>query len=249
MNSLKVVALAISLAFPVTAFAAHPLTTEDTGVQGTGNWQFELNTDRSVERYTRNASLTANATLTRGLSDTVDLAVNVPWQRNQVGEDPMETQRGWGDISVFMKWRIYEQDKLSFALKPLLMLPTGNSDKGLGSDRLQPGVTGIASWGDEKFTVLGNVGYLRADNKVGENKDIWSASVATLVSVADQFRLVAELGSYRNCDPETSKNPIFGNVGLVFSPNDKLDLDIGYRKGLNKAEVKYSVGAGVTVRW
>ncbi|WP_313082819.1 hypothetical protein [Pulveribacter sp.] len=58
------------LAAAAAAQAAHPLITDDTGTQGAGRWQFELNTDhtRARDRY---AGTTAwerelNATLTRG---------------------------------------------------------------------------------------------------------------------------------------------------------------------------------------
>jgi hypothetical protein len=31
-----------------------------------------------------------------------------------------------------VKWRFYEKDGLSFAIKPGIILPTGEEDKGLG---------------------------------------------------------------------------------------------------------------------
>ncbi|HSD39193.1 MAG TPA: transporter [Rhodocyclaceae bacterium] len=250
MKSLKLSVISLIAAAPLAAFASHPLTTDDTGVQGTGHWQFELNADRAVERDTRNIGVVSNATLTRGLSDSVDLAVSLPWRHSQVGEEDLrETQKGFGDASIAVKWRLYEQEKLSFSVKPQLVLPTANADKGLGSDRLQPGLTGAVAWGDEKLTLLGNVGYLYANNKVDDRKDIWSYSGAAVIGLTEQFRLVAEAGTYSNSDATTSKRPAFANVGLIFSPTEKLDFDIGYRHGLNKAEALYSVGAGVTVRW
>lgn len=234
---------------PVSAFAAHPLATEDTGVQGANNWQLELNADRAVDHETRFSSLSVNATLTYGLTDTLDLAFNAPWQRNQVSDDPREYQRGWGDASVFMKWRVYEQDKLSLAVKPLLYLPTGEADKGLGNDRVRPGVVGIAAWGDDDLNIFANTGYTSNDNKVGDRKDIWNASAAVMATLVPRLRGAVEVGAYSNSDPASSKHPAFANVGLIYSPTEKLDLDIGYKRGLNDAECRYSFGAGVTVRW
>jgi hypothetical protein len=231
------------------AFAAHPLTSEDTGTQGNGNWQLEVNADRAKERDTSNANIVANATLARGLGETIDFGVNLPWQRLQNGDDPRETQRGFGDASIFIKWRLYEQDKLSVALKPMVTVPTGDSDKGLGTDRSQTGINSIASWGDDTLTVLANAGYTYADNKVGDRKDILNASTAALFGVAEHFRVIGELGTNSNSDMDSAKWPAFANVGVIYSPTDKLDLDIGYRHGLNKAADLYSFGAGVTVRW
>lgn len=236
-------------AFPFAAFAAHPLSTEDTGVQGAGNWQFEFNSDAARQRNTHDSDIVANATLTTGLADTLDLALNLPWQRLQSGDDPRETQRGWGDASVFLKWRVWERDKLSLALKPQLSLPTGDHARGLGSNRYQPALTGVASWGDDRLTLLGNVGYQYADNGDGQHKDIWSTSTAALIGLTQKVRLVGELGTYTNADPASGKYPAFANIGVIYSPTDKLDLDVGYRHGLNSAEVLYQFGAGVTVRW
>lgn len=249
--AISVVRHALALGFlpPAVAFAAHPLATEDTGVQGKGNWQFELNTDRAVERNTYFTGHSVNAALTYGVSDGLDLAFNVLWQRNQVGDAPPEFLGGTGDASVFMKWRAYEDGKLSLAVKPMLSLPTGNFDKGLGSDRLRPSVIGIATWGDEKLSLSANLGYTYNNNKAGERKNIWNTSVAVMAGLGDKLKGVAEVGTYTNSDPASNTAPAFANVGLIYSPTSKLDFDIGYKRGLNDAECHHSVGAGVTVRW
>jgi hypothetical protein len=236
-------------AFPLSAFAAHPLSSEDTGVQGAGNWQLEFNSDRVRQRDTHNSDIAVNATLTRGLSDSLDLAINGAWLRLQSGDDPRETQRGWGDSAIFLKWRAWEAGKYSFALKPQLNIPTGDHAKGIGSDRYQPSLTSVGAWGDDQLMVLANLGYQYADNADGQRKDIWSVSTAVQFWVTEKLRLVSELGTYTNYDPTSKKYPAFANVGLIYSPTDKLDLDIGYRHGLNRAEALYQFGGGVTVRW
>jgi hypothetical protein len=38
-------------------------------------------------------------------------------------------------------------------------------------------------------------------------------------------------------------------LGLIFSPTDKIDLDIGVRKGLNRAETDTAFLVGATFRW
>lgn len=238
-----------ALLLPIAAFAAHPLATEDTGVQGQNNWQLELNTDRAVERETKFKSLALNATLTYGVADAIDLGVNLPWLHNQTSNEPREYQRGVGDATAFIKWRLYEADKLSLALKPVIYFATGDANKGLGNDRIRPGVTSVASWGDDKLSLSGNLGYTYNDNKVGDRKGIWSTSAAVIASLSANLRGVAEISTYTNSDADSHKRPAFANIGLIYSPNDKLDLDLGYKRGLNKAECQHSVGAGVTVRW
>ncbi len=242
-------AFAMVCALPMAAFAAHPLATEDTGVQGQDNWQLELNSDRSVERDTRFTSLAVNATLTYGLTDALDAGLNVPWQRNQVGDEPREYERGEGDISVFMKWVLYQEGKLGFAVNPILYLPTGDSDKGLGTDRANPSVIAVTTWGDEALSLSANLGYTYNDNKVGDRRNIWLASAAAMVGLVDRLRGAVEIGAYTNADTTSHKSPAFVNVGLIYSPTDKLDFDLGYKRGLNDAECRHSFGAGITVRW
>ena len=43
-------AAAVATALPLAAQAAHPLVTDDTGTQGDGNWQLEVNTDHTRTR-------------------------------------------------------------------------------------------------------------------------------------------------------------------------------------------------------
>jgi len=60
-----------ALLFASGAYGAHPLNTEDTGTQGAGGWQLELNGERSREAGVRGAQ--AAALLSYGFIDTVDL--------------------------------------------------------------------------------------------------------------------------------------------------------------------------------
>jgi hypothetical protein len=247
--AVKTLVLAVGSVVSLSALAAHPLVTEDTGVQGYGNQQFELNTDRSVAHETKFSSLSVNATYTLGVSDTLDVAYNGPWLRNQVGNSPREFQRGLGDASIFMKWRAYEDGAFSVALKPIVYFPIGDHDKGLGADRVRAGVTGVTSWSGEGYNVLANLGYTDNNNKDGDRKSIWNTSAALVVGLSDKVRGAVEAGTYTNSDATSKKYPAFANLGLIYSPTEKFDLDVGYKQGLNDAEVKRSFGAGMTVRW
>jgi hypothetical protein len=239
---------ALCLMLPTDAFAGHPLATEDSGVQGRNNVQFELSVDRAVDRSSRLTSQSVNATFTYGLADALDVAFSAPWLRNQLSENTGEFQRGVGDASIFLKWRNYQDGKLSLALKPILTLPTGDSGKGLGNDRLYPGMTGVLGWGGDRVSLSANIGYTFNDNKVGDRKDIWSSSFSAAMVLANRLSGVAELGSYRNNNAGSRKNPVFATVGLVFHPSDKLDLDIGYRNLLLDSRRQCSIGAGIAVR-
>ncbi|MDI6762198.1 MAG: transporter [Thermodesulfobacteriota bacterium] len=52
--------------------------------------------------------------------------------------DGEQAERGLSDFSFGLKWRFYEIEGFSFALKPGITLPTGNEKKGLGTGRNVP---------------------------------------------------------------------------------------------------------------
>jgi len=72
------------------AWAGHPLLTDDTGVQGAGSQQLELNFDRVKspaisENQTDSHRSSGNLTYTVGLNNRIDLYLNLPsdWSLQQ----------------------------------------------------------------------------------------------------------------------------------------------------------------------
>jgi hypothetical protein len=67
------------------------------------------------------------------------------------------------------------------------------------------------------------------------------------------LRLVGELGVQTNParnDPFLpGRNGRFAMLGAIYSPSEKIDLDIGVRKGLNHAETDTVFLIGATFRW
>jgi hypothetical protein len=45
------------------------------------------------------------------------------------------------------------------------------------------------------------------------------------------------------------RNGQFVMLGVIYSPTGKIDLDIGLRKGLDRAEIDTSCLVGATFRW
>ncbi|MFZ9103199.1 MAG: transporter, partial [Burkholderiaceae bacterium] len=72
---------AFTLLVSVSGWAAHPLVTDDTGTQGAAGWQLEVTADHLFNRDADgHLSERTNAlTLTRGLTDSTDLGVSMPW--------------------------------------------------------------------------------------------------------------------------------------------------------------------------
>ncbi|WP_343585439.1 transporter [Herbaspirillum sp.] len=228
------------------AFAAHPLVTDDAGVQGDGRHQIETNTDWS--RQAGQAGHTGAFTYTYGVTDRLDLFANLPLTFQSPGGS------GVGDYSLGAKWRYYDRDGLALALKPELFLPSGDVDKGLGNGRSGLGLTAIASYEIGPWTLHGNAGlnysrYQLDSDDAAKRRLVWRTSAAVWYALNEQWRLVADTGLAQNADRANRTWPAYGLVGVIWSPNESVDLDVGAKFGLNKAEVTRQFGLGVTLHF
>lgn len=244
--------VSLVLAIPSLSSAAHPLITDDTGTQGKGRFQFELNGEYGHDRdngITTNTTALAVA-LTYGAADALDLILGIPYQRIRVKEpEATSSSDGLSDLSIELKWRFCEKDGLSLAIRPGVTLPTGDEGKGLGAGRTTVHVFLIASRELKPWAVHANLGYIRNENRLGERKNLWHASVAATVDVADGLRLVCNIGVERNTDRFVNTHPVFAIGGLIYAVNDNFDIDLGVKAGLNEPETDYALLSGITWRF
>ena len=244
------------------AHAAHPLITDDAGTQGRGKFQFELDNQISYKKDNPQnddgTSTTVKTTAaemklmaTYGIVDTVDLVLGVPyqWQRVETDGAGISKTDGLADVSLEVKWRFFEKDGLSLAVKPGVTLPAGDKDKGLGTGRTGYTFFFIATkeWDPLAFHV--NLGYRRNENSVDQRYDIWHASIAAEWKLRKNLRLVANTGVERNTDRTSSINPAFVLGGVIYSLTDNFDLDLGVKGGLTPVDPDYTLLAGVTYRF
>lgn len=232
-------------------WAAHPLISDDTGTQGQGHWQFELNTDstRSEIESETTRNHVGNATITYGIVNTVDLAINVPYIKTRTNVDPETKESGIGDVSLFAKWRIWERDAWSFAFKPGASFATGDENKGLGNGRSTVFLNGHLMYAKDAFTWMATVGATYNDNKIDARKQLWNVSTAIKYKIAERWAVLGDMGIARNAAKDSNTNPAFALIGAIYSPSEDIDLDVGYKRGLNKTEVDEGFGVGLTVRW
>ncbi|KVR02528.1 transporter [Burkholderia ubonensis] len=247
MKRMLPLAVAGALFAPSGAYAAHPLVSDDTGTQGDANWQLELNAEETSKQAETGRHGLWNATLTRGFGDRVDLYVNAPYTHVQTRSD--ENGAGFGDVEVGMKWRFVEHGPFSVALKPRVTMPTGNDRRGLGTGRVGAGATLLAQADVAKVSFLANAGIAYQPNRQDELTSIWQVSGAAIYRATDKLQLVVDVGMSRNAEPGTGANPAFVIAGAIYSPKRWLDLDVGYRRGLNDQTYDHSVMGGITARW
>lgn len=227
------------------AMAAHPLVTDDTGTQGTGNSQLELNADRANARDGSSGTV-GSTTYTFGLTDTLDTFVNQPFA--------VSAPRGINDTQLGLKWRFYEDEGTTVAFKPWVSLANANEDKGFGAGTPNASATLIVSHEAGSWTFHYNAGLTTNRFHTDANADanrrlLWATSAAAAYQLSEQFKLVGDIGVSRNPDVTVSQNPAFAILGAVYSPTKSIDLDVGYKRGLNDAEIKDQFGAGLTLRF
>jgi hypothetical protein len=242
----------ISLGVCSVSHAAHPLITDDTGTQGKGRFQIEVNggygqnKDDGVTTKTTQIS----TVLTYGFSDPIDIIVGLPYGRTRE-EDLSETTKGDGISDMFfeVKWRFFEKEGLSFALKPGFTLPTGNYEKELGAGRATYHFFFIATKGMKPWAFHLNVGYIRNENRLDENKNLFHASIASTLDVIKDLKVVGDVGVERNTDRNLNVPDAFILGGLIYSMSKNFDVDLGVKGGLTKPAEDYSILAGITWRF
>jgi len=250
---------ALSLILILTStlvFAAHPLITDDAGTQGKGKFQVELNGAYGQEKEdgVKEQAFEISSILTYGLLDNLDIVLGVPYQSiktKEEGEEGWERNResGFSDVSFEVKWRFYEIEGFSFALKPGVTFPVGNEKRGLGPGRVTYSLHSIVSKEIGPLAFHANLGYIRNENKVDERKDLWHVSLATEVEAVKNLKLVGNIGIERNPDKDSHRNPAFLLGGLIYSVTERLDVDFGVKYGLNKPETDYTLLIGITFKF
>ncbi len=87
---------------------------------------------------------------------------------------------------------------------------------------------------------------MRNENIAHDRKNLRHASLATEVEVGKDLRAVANIGINRNPDVDDTVHIAFILGGLICSLSEHLDLDVGIKGSLNRAEEDITYVAGIT---
>jgi hypothetical protein len=230
-------------------FAAIPLVTDDTSTMGKAKYQLDVFGEYGRDRDARITSNTSDfyASVTYGISDPVDLSVTIPYQFWR-SEDSGSRSKGDGisDIAIEVKWRFYEREGLSFAVKPGFTIPTGDDEKGLGTGRVTSYLYLIATKEAGPWAVHMNLGYIRNENRIEQRKNIWHASLASTYEVIKGLKLVGDIGAETNTDRSSKTPPVYILGGIIYSVSEHIDVGVGIKGGLTGPEKDITVRGGIT---
>lgn len=245
-------ALALLLVYPVTgspmAQAAHPLITEDTGTQGSRRVQVEFTHERGVEYDPagRKDVQLSNAVVAVGVRSNVDVILTVPYQRVR---DPAGVQSGIGDLGLDSKWRFHEDGPVFAALKSGVTFPSGDENRGLGTGRSGWSAFLISTYEAQPWQVNVHAGISGNNNVVGEHERLWHISLAGVWTLARGHKLVADIGVDTHPHPQSRRHQTFLILGAIYAVAKAIDLDIGYKLGLNEFETDRFLLVGLTLRY
>ncbi len=261
-SSVVVIALCFGLLLAPRGEAAHPLITDDTGTQGRGKFQLELNAEYGSDRETSpgiestERAIEAGATLSYGIIDPLDAVIGIPhlWVEGRetditIPDSVHASEKGLSDISFELKWRFFEKEGLSLAVKPGISAPTGNERKGLGAGKYGFSTHFIVTQELEPWEFHVNLGYIRSNNRFDERENLCHLSFAAEYELFEGLELVANIGQERNPDKTTKRKPVFGLLGVIYGITGNLDVDAGIKVGISDPETDISVLAGMAWRF
>ena len=224
-------------------FAGHPLRSDDASTIGKRNFQFELTPE--FWKHSDESLLLIPGTITYGILKNLDAVAGIYYSLRY--SNAKVDIHGICDIGLELKFRLIEFHNFQLALKPGILLPTGDHSNSLGTGKLGYSFFVIADQQVSSVLLHLNLGYIRNENRLFEHENLLYASFATEIPISSELTFVTDAGIITNNDKSEDGHPAFILGGIVYSLNKFIDLDLGLQTGLNKYEANLAVLAGITI--
>jgi hypothetical protein len=244
-RSATTLAAAMLVAAAPGAHAAHPLSTEDTGTQGTGNVEIENGFQRATGGGT--SLFLYQPQVSVGLATTFDAIL----QPSFVALDRSGEQRvsGLGDTNADFKWRFLGVDPWSFAVRAGLALPTGQRDLSLLHGQVGEHALLVATWDATPTTVHANLGALHVPPAPGVRATTASVSAAVMQAVGQRMILTVDgtVGQSLVAAQHGWPGTVLG--GAIWTIRPGLDIDAGWQTSFHSTPAIHTWLAGITWRF
>jgi hypothetical protein len=218
------------------------MLSEDTGTQGSGNFELELGYDwmRAPNEHT----FLFQPQLSWGASPALDLIIQPSWIDDRT---PGQRDSGLGDTNLDVKWRFYGTAPWSLGIRTGLQLPTAHADLGLPHGKVSPHGILVATGDYKPFTFDLNAGYSRAPPDGGLRTNLYHFSAAATVESRERLYFILDVSVDSNPD-RTHAYQSVALLGVIYTVRPGLDVDIGYRGRLDAAGPVQQYLLGITVR-
>jgi hypothetical protein len=225
------------------AFAGHPLRSDDAGIIGMNKIQLELTPE--FWKHSDESRFLIPGVITYGVLENLDAVAGIHYCSLQYLNEQSDIY-GFSDINVELKLRLFEFHSFQLALKPGILLPTGDYSKSLGTRKLGYSFFVIADQQVSSVLFHLNLGYILNENRLFENENLWYASFATEIPISSNLTFVTDVGIITNAEKAEDGHPAFILGGIIYSLNENIDLDLGLQTGLNKYESDLTLLIGIT---
>ncbi|MGE5173074.1 MAG: transporter [Betaproteobacteria bacterium] len=230
---------------PASAWAVHPFVVEDTNTQGKGNFLFELNGDYTKDNMFKTTNLTG--VFRAGMSKNTDLSLEVPYLMLDPSPVTDQYERGYGDVLLKMKWRIYENEvNQSAGFQFYTGMPTGNVDKGLGTNNVLIGFQLMDQQECRNNVLHVSLSYESFVKHFAEDYAI-RFGLALERKITGSFRVLAEVAGEirKEAEGDHTARPFTFMTGVKYDISKSWYVDLAARAGLNKDAEDYTALAGI----
>ena len=208
--------LLIIAVMPGSALAGPPFLTDDPEPVEYRHWEVYLASQYRHERDQNSATL-PHVEINYGLIPEVQIHLLAPLQ--YVKQEGQSSQFGYGDTELGIKFRFLKETSIltQAGIFPLVELPTGDSDRGLGNGKAQfffP-LWLQKSWGP--WTTYGGGGYWV--NPGAGNRDWWQFGWLVQREINKTLTLGAEI-YYKTASKEDGDASKGYNIGAIVNLTD-----------------------------
>ncbi len=242
----------ILVLFSIQNMAQLPFITDNSGTVGQWTKQIEMSYGIGFDNGHRCTKSVAEISpvLTVGVHDKVDIVLGYPYLfLSEVDDSVISRYSGFSDLCIEVKYRFLDYKFLSLAIKPGISFPTGNYKIGLGNGRFGYSAFLITTLSFNKIFVHSNLGYIRNENRCGDAKDIWHASIGLDYNIRNGVHAILNAGAEKNPDITSNIPSVFTILGLYCMLNEHVEISVGYKLGCTEPETKHSFIAGLTFRF
>jgi len=228
------------------ASAAHPLQTEDTSTQGTGN--LEIENGLSHTRFASTTQTVYQPQLSLGLATTLDAIVQPAWVWQHVAQ---ERASGLGDTNVDAKWRFWDGHPLSLAIRGGVALATNQDGLGLTHGNSSEHVRLVLTWDRSPTTVHVNAGTTVVPRAAASpaRRVMSGVSVAVMQRIDEHLILTVDASFGQSPNPHKASWPGALLAGAIWTVRRGLDVDLGWQRSVDDTPVAHTWLAGLTYRF
>ena len=219
--------IALGAIWTLPASAGPPFITDDPETPVWHGWEinFPFTLERDQEEQLMQIPL---FDINYGLRPNVQLKLEFPFLwLHSTGKD----EYGLGDTLVGIKWRFWEESRRlpQLGIYPQVLLPTGNSQHGLGDGKASYRIPLVAQTSWDPWTLYGNVGFVVQTRQDSLNYGYYG------ITLAREFNEQLELGM-----------ELFGNSATERGSRSDLAFNVGGQwKILEGLLLLFSVGHSI----